>query len=460
MNVHLLGPVEVCLDGRPIELGARKQRAVLAMLALQVGCTVPAGAPRGGPMGRRAAARARRRWSSCTSTNCGGCLPATARRSSPAAVAMNSGWPTARWTRSGSSGCSTRIVRARRWRCGAAVRSATSQTSRSPRPRSGVWRSCAFERPSWRSTPTSRPVATARCWARSRHCSSTSRCASDCTRNACSRSTAPGDRPTRWRPIASARSVLVEQIGVEPGPELRRLHEAILRQDPSLEAPAALPPELDTDTPLDGRERELAWLRRHWRRVRGGDGRLVLVTGVAGIGKTRLVAELAAEVLREHGAVAYAVGAPEEVAPRRAGRRCWSSTTWTATRERAALARLVDAARADRRDGGERGRDARSDTLSLTPLERERRARRSRGATLSADVEVPVDRLLAVSGGIPAAAARGRGGVGARAGRPPCRGRRGPRRRRAPRAARGRGRARGGQRRRAAGRAAACRGRA
>ena len=33
----------------------------------------------------------------------------------------------------------------------------------------------------------------------------------------------------------SARGVLVEEIGVEPGPELRRLHEAILRQDPSLE---------------------------------------------------------------------------------------------------------------------------------------------------------------------------------------------------------------------------------
>jgi WD40 repeat protein/DNA-binding SARP family transcriptional activator len=38
-----------------------------------------------------------------------------------------------------------------------------------------------------------------------------------------------------------ARSALVEAIGIEPGPELRRLQEAILRQEPSLEAPA---PEL------------------------------------------------------------------------------------------------------------------------------------------------------------------------------------------------------------------------
>lgn len=35
-----------------------------------------------------------------------------------------------------------------------------------------------------------------------------------------------------------ARGVLVEEIGIEPGPELRRLHDAILRQDPELDAPA------------------------------------------------------------------------------------------------------------------------------------------------------------------------------------------------------------------------------
>ena len=33
----------------------------------------------------------------------------------------------------------------------------------------------------------------------------------------------------------AARAALVEQIGIEPGPELRRLQESILRQDPALE---------------------------------------------------------------------------------------------------------------------------------------------------------------------------------------------------------------------------------
>ena len=39
----------------------------------------------------------------------------------------------------------------------------------------------------------------------------------------------------------AAREVLVEQIGVEPGPELRRLHEAMLEQDPKLDQPAVAP---------------------------------------------------------------------------------------------------------------------------------------------------------------------------------------------------------------------------
>ncbi|WP_432522077.1 AfsR/SARP family transcriptional regulator [Kineococcus sp. SYSU DK006] len=35
------------------------------------------------------------------------------------------------------------------------------------------------------------------------------------------------------------RRLLAEELGIDPGPQLRRLHEAVLRQDPALEAPAA-----------------------------------------------------------------------------------------------------------------------------------------------------------------------------------------------------------------------------
>ena len=70
--------------------------------------------------------------------------------------------------------------------------------------------------------------------------------------------------------------------------------------------PAAdLPPELDTATPLVGRQAELEWLREQWYEALAGSGRMVFVSGVRGAGKTRLAAELAQEA-RARGAVRYA----------------------------------------------------------------------------------------------------------------------------------------------------------
>jgi WD40 repeat protein/DNA-binding SARP family transcriptional activator len=110
-----------------------------------------------------------------------------------------------------------------------------------------------------------------------------------------------------------ARSQLVEEMGIEPGERLRELERAILAQDPALAAPAPeaveLPPELDTGTPLAGREKELDWLREHWRQAHAGAGHVVLVAGERGMGKTRLAAELAAEVHRDRGRVLYVSGA-------------------------------------------------------------------------------------------------------------------------------------------------------
>jgi DNA-binding SARP family transcriptional activator len=110
-----------------------------------------------------------------------------------------------------------------------------------------------------------------------------------------------------------ARRRLVDQIGVEPSPELRRLHEAILRQDPSLELEAAapeLPRELDTVSapPLAGRDEAVARLRAHWQRARWGEGALATLVGAHGMGKTRLAAELAGEAQREGAVVLYVAG--------------------------------------------------------------------------------------------------------------------------------------------------------
>lgn len=110
-----------------------------------------------------------------------------------------------------------------------------------------------------------------------------------------------------------ARSTLIEEIGVEPGPDLRRVQEAILRQDPSLDVtPAApeLPRELDAAAapPLVGRADELRRLRACWQRAAAARGSLVTLVGAYGMGKTRVVAEIAADTYREGATVLYAAG--------------------------------------------------------------------------------------------------------------------------------------------------------
>jgi WD40 repeat protein/DNA-binding SARP family transcriptional activator len=181
-----------------------------------------------------------------------------------------------------------------------------------------------------------------------------------------------------------ARATLVEQIGVEPGPELRRLHESILRQDPSLEPPGQEPP----GAPLLGREAELGRLRELWSRARAGAGASVLVTGPAGIGKTRLVQELAEEVRRGGGAVVH--GELGEV-------------------RRPTLLVVEDAERAPDVPPGRpvlavaTALEGEGETLELPPLGRDGVAAVARyHAGGRADAEPPVDRLLAESGGVPA----------------------------------------------------------
>ncbi len=92
-----------------------------------------------------------------------------------------------------------------------------------------------------------------------------------------------------------ARSSLVEERGLEPGPALRQIEQAILRQDPSLipAVPSASPRMAGVRrpaTPLIGRERELV---RLCDLLRDPDIALVTLTGIGGIGKTRLALEAA-----------------------------------------------------------------------------------------------------------------------------------------------------------------------
>jgi WD40 repeat protein/class 3 adenylate cyclase len=76
-----------------------------------------------------------------------------------------------------------------------------------------------------------------------------------------------------------------------------------------LDVPAiALPLELEQETPLVGRARELSWLRGLWRQARRGYGRVILLTGPSQSGKTRLAAQIASFAVNDGASVTY-VGA-------------------------------------------------------------------------------------------------------------------------------------------------------
>ncbi|HEY8762952.1 MAG TPA: AAA family ATPase [Solirubrobacteraceae bacterium] len=139
---------------------------------------------------------------------------------------------------------------------------------------------------------------------------------------------AEGNIAEGLRVFDQLRTLLRDELGTSPSPETIAAHEQLLRPAsrtrfdlPEAEPGASpgatigLPAELLArgDAPLVGRARELEQLSELWRRAREASprerynvnvqpgGRLALLTGDAGIGKTRLVAEL--------GRLAHASGA-------------------------------------------------------------------------------------------------------------------------------------------------------
>jgi DNA-binding SARP family transcriptional activator/tetratricopeptide (TPR) repeat protein len=109
---------------------------------------------------------------------------------------------------------------------------------------------------------------------------------------------------------ATLTARLADELGTDPGPDTQRLHLAVLRGEP-VGGPAYPTPPRRTSA-LVGRETELGHLDRAWARAARGEPSLVVVTGVPGIGKTRLLAEVSSTAAGSGGLVLSARCRPGE----------------------------------------------------------------------------------------------------------------------------------------------------
>jgi DNA-binding SARP family transcriptional activator len=119
------------------------------------------------------------------------------------------------------------------------------------------------------------------------------------------------------RAYQRARAMLVGELGLEPGGDLRELEAAVLAGDPALDAPGEVDRRADLAIPLParvattastvfvGRAHERDALMRSLHSVAAGEQGVVLVSGEPGIGKTSLATMFARAAFAEGAVVLY-----------------------------------------------------------------------------------------------------------------------------------------------------------
>ena len=120
-----------------------------------------------------------------------------------------------------------------------------------------------------------------------------------------------GRRGAALRQYQLCVAALQRELGAEPEPETTDLYRRIVRRQPDVAAAPESPgtdlpiatPELPVhEAPLVGRATD-ARLRHLYEEVAGGRGNVLVVSGEAGVGKSRLVAELVVNALARGGHV-------------------------------------------------------------------------------------------------------------------------------------------------------------
>ncbi len=100
------------------------------------------------------------------------------------------------------------------------------------------------------------------------------------------------ERGEALRAYHACATVLQRELGIEPSPATREMYERLLKADQQPTPPTPRPKRAIAVPGLVGRRAAWNQLRELWRTASGGRPHFALVSGEAGIGKTRLAEEL------------------------------------------------------------------------------------------------------------------------------------------------------------------------
>jgi DNA-binding SARP family transcriptional activator len=101
-----------------------------------------------------------------------------------------------------------------------------------------------------------------------------------------------GDRVAALQAYGQCKEALHRELAAEPSPETVHTYERIRAAEPGPKAPSGGREEIPAAASLVGRQAEWSRLREAWERAALGRASFALVTGDAGIGKSRLAEEL------------------------------------------------------------------------------------------------------------------------------------------------------------------------
>jgi DNA-binding SARP family transcriptional activator len=117
---------------------------------------------------------------------------------------------------------------------------------------------------------------------------------------------ANGDRAAALCAYHTCANVLERELGIEPGKVTRESYEHLLKSEAISIKQASPAPTLAAAAPLVGRKQEWATLLAAWRNAAKGRSQMFLLTGEAGVGKTRLAEELLIWAERQGSSAAIA----------------------------------------------------------------------------------------------------------------------------------------------------------